>query len=172
MSIADAAKKRGETCLEFIMDLLVAEKGDIGRLGANTCEEDVIDVLSSPFTMIGSDGIDAGTKPHPRLYSTFPRVLAKYVREQKLLTLEEGVRRMTGLTAETLKLPEVGFIRTGYKADITIFDPAKIKETNSFSDPRKHPVGIDWVLVGGVVAMAEGKLTGNLNGQVLRRQSH
>ena len=79
---------------------------------------------------------------------------------------------MTGLTAETLKLPEVGFIRTGYKADITIFDPAKIKETNSFSDPRKHPVGIDWVLVGGVVAMAEGKLTGNLNGQVLRRQSH
>jgi len=172
LSIADAAKKRGQPCLEFIMDLIVAEKGDIGRLGANTCEEDLIDVISSPFTMIGSDGIDAGTKPHPRLYSTFPRVLAKYVREQRVLTLEEGVRRMTGLTAETLKLPDVGFIRAGYKADITIFDPTTIEETNSFADPRKHPVGIDWVLVGGVVAMAEGTLTGNLNGQVLRRQKH
>ena len=72
LSIADAAKKRGEPCLEFIMDLLVAEKGDIGRLGANTCEEDVIDVLSSPFTMIGSDGIDAGTKPILVCTARFP----------------------------------------------------------------------------------------------------
>ena len=127
-------------------------------------------MLSSPYTMIGSDGIDAGAKPHPRLYSTFPKVLGTYVREQRVLSLEEGVRRMTGLTADTLKLPDIGYIRAGYKADITIFDAATIRETNSFENPRKHPKGIDWVLVGGVAAMAEGKLTGELNGQVLKRK--
>jgi N-acyl-D-aspartate/D-glutamate deacylase len=170
LSLKDAAQRRSKPCLDFILDLLVEEKGDIGRLGANTCEEDIIDVLSSPYTMIGSDGIDAGAKPHPRLYSTFPRVLSRYVREQKILSLEEGVRRMTGLTASTLNLPDIGFVRVGYKADLVIFDPKTIQETNSFKEPRTHPVGIDWVFVGGVASMAESKLTGELNGQVLRRK--
>ena len=171
LSVAEAAKRRGMPCLDFVLDLLLAEKGDVGRLGVNSCEEDLIHVLSSPYTMIGSDGIDAGAKPHPRLYSTFPKVLGTYVREQQVLSLEEGVRRMTGLTADTLKLPNIGYVRVGYKADITIFDPDTIRENNSFENPRQHPLGIDWVLVGGVAAMAEGKMTGELNGQVLKRKA-
>ena len=77
---------------------------------------------------------------------------------------------MTGLTADTLNLPRVGYITVGYKADITIFDPEKIGEDNSFQDPRRYPKGINWVFVGGVAVMTEGKLTGELNGHVLKHK--
>ena len=170
LSVEEAAKVRKKSCLDLILDLLLYEKGDVGRLGINSCEEDLIHVLSSPYTMIGSDGIDAGTNPHPRLYSTFPKVLGTYVREKKILTLEDGIRRMTGLTADTLNLPRVGYITAGYKADITIFDPEKIGENNSFQDPRRYPKGINWVFVGGVAVMTEGRLTGALNGHVLKHK--
>jgi N-acyl-D-aspartate/D-glutamate deacylase len=133
-------------------------------------EADVQRVVAHPLCMIGSDGIPSPTgKPHPRLYGTFPRVIAKYVREAKLFSLEEAVRKMSGLPARRFKLGERGELREGWAADIVVFDPATIADTATYEDPRRYPDGIDCVIVNGEVAGEAGKQTTARAGRVLRR---
>ena len=133
-------------------------------------EADVQRVVAHPLCMIGSDGIPSPTgKPHPRLYGTFPRVIAKYVREAKLFSLEEGIRKMSGLPARRFRLGERGELREGWAADIVVFDPATIADTATYEDPRRYPDGIDCVIVNGEVAGEAGKQTTARAGRVLRR---
>jgi len=121
-------------------------------------EEDVERIMKYPFTMIGADGevpqFGVGA-PHPRSYGTFARVLARYVRERHVITLEDAVHKMSGLPAQRLKLYDRGLIRPGMKADITIFDPAKVEDKATFEKPHQYAVGFRYVLVNGNPVIVE-----------------
>ena len=134
-------------------------------------EGDVRRIMAHPMTMIASDGRlsrPGEGVPHPRNYGTFPRVLGEYVRVQHVLTLEDAVHKMTGMSAKRLGLTNRGCIRAGCVADITIFDPATIADKGTFTEPHQYPIGIDWVLVNGTPVVADGKFTDARPGRVLR----
>jgi len=132
-------------------------------------EADVRRILAYPQTMIGSDGLPADVHPHPRLWGTFPRVLGHYARDIKLFSLEEAVRKMTSLPAACFGLKDRGTLQPGAYADLVIFDPDTIAEGADFDDPYRYPHGIDTVLINGVAAVREGRLTDSRSGRILRR---
>jgi dihydroorotase/N-acyl-D-amino-acid deacylase len=135
-------------------------------------EGDVERIMKHPQTMIASDGRlsrPGDGHPHPRGYGTFPRVLARYVREKQVLTLEEAVHKMTGLPAAALRLPDRGRIATGARADIVLFDANTVADRATFEDPHHYPVGIPYVIVNGTLAVDDGRFTGARGGRVLRR---
>ncbi len=132
-------------------------------------EADVVANLRHPLVMIGSDGIPVlEGLPHPRLFGTFPRVLGRYVRELGLLTLEEAVRRMTSLPAQTFGLVERGRIAEGMYADLVLFDPDTVADRATYDDPKREPVGVELVVVNGVIAYERGRHTGAGSGHMLR----
>ena len=132
-------------------------------------EADVRRVLAHSLCMVGSDGIPSPTgKPHPRLYGTFPRVLGKYVREERLFSLEEGVRQMTSLPARRMNLAGRGELREGFAADVVVFDPKTIADRATYEEPRKYPAGIDYVIVNGEIGAEHGKQTAARSGRLLR----
>jgi dihydroorotase/N-acyl-D-amino-acid deacylase len=134
-------------------------------------EPDVERFLQSPFGMIGSDGSltkPGDGSPHPRAFGTYPRVLGRYVRERKVLTLEDAVRKMTSFPAARLGLTGRGLLKTGLAADVTVFDPAAIADQATFADPHHYSVGVLYVLVNGQVTVAAGAHTGVHAGRVLR----
>jgi N-acyl-D-amino-acid deacylase len=133
-------------------------------------EPDVQRVLSFPHTMIGSDGLPHDFHPHPRLWGTFPRVLGHYCRDLGLFTLEEAVRKMTGLPAARFGLSGRGAVATGAHADITVFDPAAVIDRATFEKPTTPAAGIEHVFVNGIPVWAEGKPSGERPGRALRRQ--
>lgn len=132
-------------------------------------EDDVRRILSYPHAMFGSDGLPHDEFPHPRLWGTFPRILGHYARDVGLFTLEEGVRRMTSLSAAEFGLKDRGEIATGKFADLCVFDAATIVDSNSFEDPMKPAAGIDTVVVNGRVVWTGGRSTGDRPGRALRR---
>jgi N-acyl-D-amino-acid deacylase len=132
-------------------------------------EEDVRMVMRHPSTMIGSDGLAMGSRPHPRLYGTFPRVLARYARDAGLMSLEEAVHRMTGMSAAKFHLKDRGELREGYFADLVIFDPASLTDTATYEQPRRYPEGLSHVFVNGTAVVREGLHTGARPGRALRR---
>lgn len=135
-------------------------------------EEDVERILRSPYTMIASDGeipIFGRGAPHPRSYGTFARVLARYVREHRALTLEEAVRKMTSLPAARLRLADRGLLRPGMKADIAVFDPAAVEDRATFLKPHQYATGFRDVLVNGRPVILDGTVTAERPGRVLRR---
>jgi N-acyl-D-amino-acid deacylase len=133
-------------------------------------EADVRTVMAHPTTMIGSDGVPAaGSKPHPRLYGCFPRVLGHYVREEGVLDLPTAIHRMTGMPAAKFKLADRGVVRPGAFADLVVFDPARIRDTATYDDPRRFPDGIRAVYVNGVAVARDGVHTGARPGRALRR---
>ena len=146
-------------------------KGSAGCIFHAMSEEDVVRIMQHPFTMHASDG--GLTKfgedhPHPRAYGTFPRILGHYVRELKVLTLQEAIRKMTSLPAQRMSLNDRGIIKEGYVADITIFDADRVIDKSTFEKPHQYPEGIEYVIVGGVVTVEKNKLTPNRAGKVLR----
>ena len=172
MRIAEIAKVRGDedpadTCIALMSD----EGGTITGMFHTMSEEDVRLVMKQPWVSIASDGsainLEADGLPHPRSYSTNPRVLGYYVRDQKVLTLEDAVRKMTTLPAQILGLRDRGQIREGFAADLVVFDPATVRETNSFEKPKSYPVGIPYTIVNGVVVIDGGKHTGARPGKAL-----
>jgi N-acyl-D-aspartate/D-glutamate deacylase len=167
-SIAELAQMWKVTT-EVAGQKLITEAPSAIGVGKSNSEDDVIEFLKQPWTMIGSDGIeDKRGKPHPRVTSTFPRVLAEYVREKKILTWGEAISKMTGKSAEKLGLKKRGFIKKGYFADITLFDPEKIKDNGTYREPNVQPSGIPHVMVNGSWALLDGKVTEKLPGRVLR----
>jgi N-acyl-D-amino-acid deacylase len=132
-------------------------------------EGDVQTVMRHPTTMIGSDGIPLGGKPHPRLYGTFARVLGRYARDLGLLRMEEAVHRMTGMPAQKFGLADRGVLRAGNYADLVLFDPATVIDTGTFKEPKRYPAGISDVFVNGVAVVATGRHTGARPGRALRR---
>jgi N-acyl-D-amino-acid deacylase len=132
-------------------------------------EDDVRTVMAHPTTMIGSDGVPAGSKPHPRLYGCFPRVLGHYVREERVLDLATALHRMTGMPAAKFRLTDRGVVRPGAFADLVLFDPATIRDTATYEEPRRFPEGIRAVFVNGRAVARDGAHTGARPGRALRR---
>ena len=133
-------------------------------------EDDVRNIMSYEYTAIASDGrlsIKGEGSPHPRGYGTFPRVLGKYVREEKVLTLRDAIRKMTSLPASRMGLNDRGLLKEGYIADIAIFDPKTIIDKATFTDPHQFPVGIEYVIINGKLSVLKGEFLGKKNGVVL-----
>jgi N-acyl-D-amino-acid deacylase len=120
--------------------------------------------------MVSTDGLLAG-RPHPRAYGAYPRVLGYYVRERRLLPLQEAVRKMTSLPAQRLGLRDRGLVREGYWADLVIFDPAVVADLATYEDPCRHPAGITHVFVNGVLSAAGGEHLGQRAGRALERHT-
>jgi N-acyl-D-amino-acid deacylase len=175
-SIAELAREADVGPIDFVGDLLIADDGATFVVVCSIDEADVQTLLRSPAVLVGSDGravardsIAGQGRPHPRFYGTFPRVLGHYARDLGLLSLPEAVRKMTGGPAGILRLVDRGLLREGYRADVTIFDPATIRDRATYQDPHQYPAGISTVVVNGVVVVDDGEHTGALPGKVLRR---
>jgi N-acyl-D-amino-acid deacylase len=132
-------------------------------------ESNVRTIMRHRAHTAGSDGILRGAKPHPRAYGAFPEYLGRYVRELGVFTLEECVAHLSGRPAARLRLPDRGLVRTGYRADLVLFDPDTVAAGATFDHPRTLPTGIPYVLVGGEFVMADGRRTGALAGRSVRR---
>ncbi len=175
LSITDLGETRGASPEEALLDLLVEQEGEGFQISFGNTEANLVQALALPFTHIGSDGSALAVgmrtpmgKPHPRSFGTHPRVLAKYVREEGLLTLEEAIRKMTSAPANRLGLADRGVIRPGMRADLVLFDPERVRDRATFEEPERYPAGIEWVFVNGTAVIAEGEPTGALPGRVLR----
>jgi N-acyl-D-amino-acid deacylase len=153
-----------------IIDRVLSEEPTAVAVFHTMKEDDVRRVLTHPLCMIGSDGIPTPTgKPHPRLYSCFPRVIHRYSREAGLFPLEEAIRKMTSLPARRFKLADRGELREGAFADIVIFDAELLEDVATYEEPRQYPHGIEYLLVNGRVAAEHGKQTETHAGRLVRR---
>lgn len=170
LSITELAELRNLDTYTAAFDLLMEEENAVGMVDFYGIEDHVKLFIKRPEMNACTDGLLAPGKPHPRLYGSFPRILGKYVREEQLLSLEEAVRKMTYKAAEAMNLKERGLLKTGYFADITIFDPKTVEDKGTFVDPIQFPVGIEYVIVNGKVAMEHGTHTDVLNGRVVRNK--
>jgi dihydroorotase/N-acyl-D-amino-acid deacylase len=174
-TLYDLAARRGvDTTLADAADLVldVVARGDASAIYHVLSEEDVERILRHPQTMIGSDGrlVRPGEgRPHPRWYGAFPRILGVYVRERRVLSLEQAIHKMTGLPAARLGLADRGRIAEGLAADLVVFDPAAVGDRATYEDPHRYPAGVEYVLVGGVPVVDGGRFTGARPGRVLRR---
>lgn len=176
LNVLAAAGKSGRPVFEFLRDLLVEEGGRVGMITFAMSEDHLKTLLAHPLVGVGSDGSAVAPygplgkgKPHPRLYGTFPRALGKYVREEKVCSLEEMVRKITSMPADHLGFVRRGRLRAGWAADVCVFDPARIADRATFADPAVYPVGIEQVVVNGQVVVDLGEHTGRLPGRVLRK---
>ncbi|WP_026988500.1 N-acyl-D-amino-acid deacylase family protein [Fodinicurvata fenggangensis] len=165
--LAEVAQEWDTTINDAIEHLLPA-----GAVYFHMAEEDVQRIISYPHTMIGSDGIPRGARPHPRLWGTFPRVLGRYARDLKLMSLENAVHKMTGLAAETFRLEDRGYVAEGKFADMVLFDPEMIDDTATYETPEMRANGIHMVVVNGTVLLEEGFILDHSPGKVLKRTSH
>ena len=163
--------------LDVLFDILIEERGSVGTVYAHHTEEDMNLALKQPWCSVGSDGSAFSTtgplrrgNPHPRNFGTFPRVLGVYVRELKLLTLEDAVRKMTSLNAAKLGLKDRGRLQAGAFADITIFDPDRVLDKATYIDPFQNNIGIESVIVNGQVVLDHDRHTGARPGRALRHQ--
>ena len=173
-SIGEAAASKNVDPYEFMCDLIVDEEFNVSHIGFGMNEETTEMVLKHPLVMLGSDGSSLAPygplsegKPHPRNYGTFPRFLGYYVRERKIMTLPEAIKKMTSKPAAKLGLKDRGSLEQGNFADIVVFDPNTIVDTATFIEPHQYPVGIDYVVVNGTTVIDHGKHTEKLPGKVL-----
>ncbi|HLG14542.1 MAG TPA: D-aminoacylase [Blastocatellia bacterium] len=156
-----------ETAADFAFDLLADERMGVGMISFSQSEEVVKKIMLEPYVNVCTDGL-LGGKPHPRAYGTYPRLLGRYVREQKLLTLEEAVRKMSGLAAETFGLKRYGRIEPGAQANVVVFDPEKIIDTATFEDSKQYPLGIEHLIVEGQVVIRYGEQLDTFSGRAVR----
>jgi len=170
-SIAKIAEELGKDPYELIFEIIKREGYSAMIILNCMSEEDVQYALKHPLSMVSTDGyvVSKEGKPHPRFYGTYPRVISEYVKNKRLLSLEEAIRKMTSLPAWKLGIWDRGLIRPGMKADLTVFDYRRIKDTATYEDPHKYPKGINYVIINGELAVEEGKLTKAKAGRVLRR---
>jgi N-acyl-D-amino-acid deacylase len=173
-TLAKIAKDRGKDPVETILDLLLEDESGIGTAYFITAEENIRKLVALPWMSFGSDeasqapeGIFLKSVPHPRAYGTFARVLGKYVREEKLLSLEEAVRKMTSLPATNLGLEKRGLLTDGYFADVVVFDPKTIADRATYEKPHQYSVGVRHVLVNGVPVLKDGEHTKATPGRAL-----
>ena len=159
LTLKDVAKKLGKDPAEALFDLVIEIQGEASIVVFQQSEENVIKAMKKDYVVVGSDGLHSGVKPHPRLFGTFPRVLSRYVRELKSISLSKAIMKMTSLSADIIGQPLLGRIKEGCYADLTIFNPELIEDTACFEDSARHPKGIQAVIVNGVPVVTNGKHT-------------
>jgi dihydroorotase/N-acyl-D-amino-acid deacylase len=174
-TIAQVAKMQSKDPVDALMDMVIADQDNVGAAYFMIGEEDIKTALKQPWVSIGTDhpevnitGPLSESKAHPRGYGSFTRILGKYVREEKVLGLEDAIRKFTTLAAQRVHLENRGVLKPDYYADVTIFDPKTVTDVATFEDPNRISKGIQYVLVNGVVEIDNGKITGDLGGRPLR----
>jgi dihydroorotase/N-acyl-D-amino-acid deacylase len=174
-TLVQIGKEMGKDPRDAAMDLVIADRGETSVIISIMREDDVRLALSHPMVSIGTDsgaraedGPLSESKSHPRAWGSFPRVLGKYVRDEKLMTLEEAVRRFTSRPAARVGIADRGLLRPGFKADITIFNPDTIRDRSTFEDPTHYSEGVEHVLVNGKAVVAGGKITNERPGEPVR----
>jgi N-acyl-D-amino-acid deacylase len=171
-NLARIAEERGEDPAECMMELLLEQDGKVSMIFFHMAQEDVEQVLGWDHSLVASDSLHfQSEKPHPRSYGTFPRIIAKCVREDGTLTLEEAVRKMTSFPARRFRLGKRGLVASGQAADLVVFDPDTVSDRATYEDPKRSPTGIDLVLVGGVETVEGGVHSGERAGQAIGRKS-
>ena len=166
-TLAEVAKLRGTDAPQAMMDMIKESGGDVGIVATGMDEADVARLMQWPFANFCSDGTSTGG--HPRGFGAFTRVLGRYVRETRALTLAEAIRKMTSLSAANLGIANRGMIKPGYYADLVLLDPATVIDRSSIKEPRAVSAGIHSVWVNGVMAFQNGAVAANKSGRVLRR---
>jgi N-acyl-D-amino-acid deacylase len=170
-SLLEGAETAGKEVTEFTCDLLLEEDLNASYVNFSGSEEDMRVIMKHPCHMACSDGLLVGDKPNPRGWGTFPRFLGVYSRELGILRLEEIIRHMTSAPAQCLRLNDRGLVKEGLAGDLVVFDPKTIKDMATIDEPKKSPVGIDYVFVNGALVVDKGKHTGVLNGRALVKGS-
>ncbi|HET8647171.1 MAG TPA: D-aminoacylase, partial [Vicinamibacteria bacterium] len=165
--LADIAQVQDKDPFQAAFDLLLDERMGVAMVSFSQDEEVVERFMRLPFVNVCTDGL-LGGRPHPRAYGTYPRVLARYVRERGTLTLEQAVRKMTARAAQAFRLGDVGFLRPGYRANVVAFDAATVHDRATFEDPLQYPLGIQHVVIGGEPVLRDAEETGARPGQVVR----
>ena len=172
--LSEIAKSSNKDPMDALFDILIEDPStEVAVFGMS--QPDVTLALQQPWVAIDNDsegtspeGLLGQAHPHPRAYGTFPRILAKYVREEKVLTLEDAIRKFSALPAQRMRLTDRGVLKAGLWADVVIFDPATVHDRATFDNPNQLSEGMDYVLVNGVPVIEQGKMTGALPGKVLR----
>ena len=166
--ILEISQATGKHPVDQMMDLLIEEQGNVAIVYFHMSETDLNDVIRYDKSLIASDSLTCTTgKPHPRLYGTFPRILAKYVRDDRLLTLEDAIRKMTSFPAKRFRLGKRGLLVPGYQADITIFDEQRIEDKATYQDPMQTPEGISYVFVNGTKTKTYQEHHHHRNGDII-----
>lgn len=172
--LSEIAKLWNEDPMDALFDFLIQDPST-GVAVFGMSQPDVTLALQQPWVSVDNDsegtspeGILGQAHPHPRAYGTFPRVLRKYVREDKALTLEDAIRKFSALPAQRMRLTDRGVLKAGMWADVVVFDPATVRDVATFDNPNQLSVGMEYVLVNGVLVIDQGKMTGKLPGKVLR----
>lgn len=176
-TLAQVAREENKEPVELLLDLIASTKDRIQMIYYLMNEDNVRLILKQPWVSIGSDaaalkvsGPLSSGKPHPRAYGTFPRILGRYVRDERVIGLEEAIRKMTSLPAQRLGLRDRGLLRAGMYADVVIFNPKEVNDVATFEAPHQYSKGIHYVFVNGSAVLAEGKQTGARPGRVLRHR--
>ncbi|MFY9825649.1 MAG: D-aminoacylase [Thermoanaerobaculia bacterium] len=174
-TLAEVAKMRGKSPEETAMDLVIEDDSRVGTIYFLMSEDNVRREVPLPWMSFGSDaeapsieGVFLKSNPHPRTYGNFVRVLGEYVRDEKLLPLEEAIRKLTSLPAGNLKIRDRGLLKPGYFADVVLFDPAKVKDHSTYEKPHQYATGVQHVFVNGVQVLKDGEPTGAPAGRVVR----
>lgn len=172
--LSQIARERGADSWDTLFTILLDNDGRVGALYHMMSEDDVKTAMKFPWVSVGTDsaaiepeGELGRGQPHPRSYGTFPRILGHYVRDEKVLPLPEAIRKMTSLAASQMKIANRGSLKEGYFADIVVFDPATVADKATYEQPHQYPVGIEMVVVNGVVTVRDGKHTGAHSGRPL-----
>jgi N-acyl-D-aspartate/D-glutamate deacylase len=175
LTIEEIAKKRGVDPVDALMDLVRADRGHTARVTFGMSEDDVREALRHPFVSFctdsgaaAEDGPLSRSKTHPRAFGSATRILGHYVRDEKVLTLEEAIRKMTSLPASRMHLDDRGILRPGMAADIVAFDPEAVGSRATYADPLHYSAGVPFVAVNGRLVVDEGRITEARPGQVLR----
>lgn len=174
-TLAEVAKLRGKPPEETVMDLILEDESRIGTIYFTQSEDNVRKNLALPWVSFCSDaaslapeGVFLKSNPHPRAYGSFARLLARYVRDEKLVPLQEAIRKLAALPAENLKIERRGRLQEGYFADVVVFDPARIQDHATYEKPHQYSTGVIHVFVNGVQVLKEGEHTGAKPGRVVR----
>src|SRR5215208_282032 len=173
--VSEIAKGQGKDELETLFDIIAADRGQTGAIYFMMNEDDLRAALREPFVSVctdsgarAADGPLSGSKSHPRGWGSYPRILSRYVRDERLLTLEQAVHKMTGRPAARVGLKDRGLLRAGAFADITVFDPARVRDLATFEQPNQYPEGIRYVVVNGQIEVDAGQRTPVNAGRPLR----
>jgi N-acyl-D-amino-acid deacylase len=173
-TLTEAAKSRGEDPVDTIMNLVLEDRSRVGTVYFMMSEDNIRKQIKLPWVSFGSDAASMAPEPpftrssaHPRAYGNFARLLGRYSRDEKIVPLNEAVRRLSGLPATNLELDRRGFLKEGMFADVVTFDPATIADRASFETPHQYSVGVKHVFVNGVHVLKDGEHTGAKPGRAL-----
>jgi dihydroorotase/N-acyl-D-amino-acid deacylase len=173
--LSEVAKLLNEDPMDALFDILIQDKAFTECAVFGMSEPDVALALQQPWVSVDNDasgaspdGLLGEEHPHPRAYGTFPRILRKYVREEKKLTLEDAIRKFSALPARRMRMTDRGVLKQGMWADVVVFDPDTVRDVATYDDPNRLSEGMQYVLINGVPVIEDGKMTGALPGKVLR----